>query len=281
MARGVDKERAARPSSSASFPDVPVLLPLLFAAISAASTAVLSGSSSVPRGLALDAVSPGVRCEDATPPTAAPDSALNALYASGDSWDVFLMNARARRAMWEKHWESGTVPADVLAQARALPGRWRLLVIAVDGCSDSVNTIPYLAQLVEQVPQLEMRIVTPDAGRAIMERHRTPDGRAATPTVLLLDDAGTDAGCWVERPAALQAKAIAYRAEGRMGAFPRDKQTWYDKDAGASTVREVVTMIAAAAGGGRICGVTGEASGAVDEGAGRPRDLRADRVPLP
>lgn len=218
-----------------------MLLPLLFAVI-------VASPAGPPASL---------RCEYATTPAAAADSTLSALYASGDSWDVFLVNVRARRAMWEKHWEVGIVPADVLAQARAVRGQWKLLVIALDGCSDSVNTIPYLAHLVARMPQLEMRIVTPDAGRAIMERHRTPDGRAATPTVLLLDAAGVDAGCWVERPAALQAKAIAYRAAGRMGDFPRDKQAWYDEDAGASTVREVVAMIAAAAGGGRICGVTG------------------------
>lgn len=241
-----------------------MLLPLLFTAIIAAPDAPLGGS---PIAL-LIASAPALRCEDAAAPAVAPDSSLSALYASGDSWDVFLLNARARRAMWEKRWETGTVPADALAQARALPGQWRLLVAAVDGCSDSVNTIPYLARLVAQVPQLEMRIVTPDAGRPFTEAHRTPDGRAATPTVLLLDASGTDAGCWVERPAALQAKAIASRAEGRMGEFLRDKQAWYDEDAGASTVREVVAMIAAAAGGRRICGVTEGASGAVGEGAG-------------
>jgi hypothetical protein len=244
-----------------------VLLPLLFAVLAASPRALLGATPSAPFSAAAGADAPA-RCELAGAPAVAPDSALLALYTSGDSWDVFLVNARARRAMWEKHWETGAVPADVLARARALPGQWRLLVVAVDGCSDSVNTIPYLAHLVAQVPQLEMRVVTPEAGRPVMERHRTPDGRAATPTVLLLDASGADAGCWVERPAALQAKAIAYRAEGRSGEFLRDKQAWYDQDAGASTVREVVAMVAAAAAGGRICEVTDEALGAVEEGAG-------------
>lgn len=251
MATGVDKEPTVQASSSALIPDSAVLLPLLFTALMVAPAAT-----------------PTLRCEAPASRAVAPDSALLALYDGGDGWEVFLLNARARRAMWDTHWENGTVPVDVLAEARALPGQWRLLVVAVDGCSDSVNTIPYLAHLVAQVPQLEMRIVTPDAGRAVMEGHRTPDGRAATPTVLLLDAAGTDAGCWVERPSALQAKAIAYRAEGRSAEFLREKQAWYDEDAGASTVREVVAMIAAAAAGRRVCGVTDQVPDAVEAGAG-------------
>ncbi len=192
------------------------------------------------------AVGPG------TSPSA--DSALVALYEHGERWEGFLANATARRALWVRNWETGTVPADALAQAAALPGTWRLLVTAVDGCSDSVNTIPFLARLVEAVPQLEMRIITPDAGRPLMHARRTPDGRAATPTVVLLDAEGNDAGCWIERPAELQALAQAARAEGRMERFASGKQAWYDADAGASTIREVVALLAAAASGAPRCG---------------------------
>jgi hypothetical protein len=165
-------------------------------------------------------------------------------------FDRFLADADARRAAWVRNWEHAAVPDDALAAARALPGRWRLLVIAVDGCSDSVNTVPYLARLSALVPQLELRIVPPDAGRALMEAHRTPDGRTATPTVILLDSAGRVAGAFVERPAALQQLAVAARADGTLDRFLSGKQAWYDADAGASTVREVVALLAAAASGG-------------------------------
>jgi hypothetical protein len=120
-------------------------------------------------------------------------------------------------------------------------------VIAVDGCSDSVNTIPYLARLVALAPQLELRIVSPTAGRAVMEAHRTPDGRAATPTVIILDAQGNEVGAWVERPSVLQQMAIDARAAGTFDRLIAGKQAWYDADAGASTVREVVDLVARAA----------------------------------
>ena len=185
------------------------------------------------------------------PLASSPDSMLAVLYDSGTSFETFYAAAVARRAMWVRNWTQAVIPADVLAQARAVPAGFRLLAIAIDGCSDSVNTIPYLAKLVAEVPGLSMRIVTPDAGRAVMATHRTPDGRSATPTVILLDAAGNEVGCWIERPNALQARAIEARAAGTMNAFAAGKQQWYDEDAGASTVREVVALLTAAAAGER------------------------------
>ena len=163
--------------------------------------------------------------------------------------------------MWMKNWEAATIPADALAQARALPPGYRLLVIAVDSCSDSVNTIPYLAKLVAEVPGLGMRILSPAAGRRLMAERPTPDGRPATPTVIVLDAAGTEVGCWIERPAALQAIAIAARAGGGTSEFAATKQGWYDADAGASTIREVVALLSQAAAGKRGCDAAAASQG--------------------
>ncbi len=207
------------------------------------------------------------RCDLDAPsrPAATPalpsDSALVTLYEGGETWERFLARARARRALWLRNAELGGLPADALATARALPGRWRLLVVAVDACSDSVNTIPFVAQLVAAAPGLEMRIISPDAGRDVMAGRRTPDRRPATPTVVVLDEAGVEAGCWIERPAALQALAMEARAGGGTSAFAATKQSWYDGDAGASTVREIVAILERAAAGARGCDAPGGPAG--------------------
>lgn len=205
-------------------------------------------------GVALKAAVPAACAVENLPPTATvADSTLVALYEQGERWDDFLGAARARRAMWVRNSEAAVVPPDALAQARALPGTWRLLVVAVDSCSDSVNTIPYLARLVAEVPGLDVRIITPRQGRELMAARRTPDGRAATPTVVILDAEGREAGCWIERPAALQAIALTENAGGGTPAFAARKQAWYDDDQGASTIREVVAALVAAASGTRGC----------------------------
>jgi hypothetical protein len=194
-------------------------------------------------------------CGPAWAPAAAQDTAdadgapvptpaeLGALYQGGAAYDAFLDAARSRRALWEGNTKRAVVPAALLDRARAVPGRWRLLAVAVDRCSDSVNTIPYIAALAEAVPDLGLRIVDPDDGRAVMEAWRTPDGRAATPTVVLLDEAGRPVGAWVERPSSLQTW-ITDNPEGLSHDDLYDrKMAWYRDEAGLETLAEIVALL--------------------------------------
>jgi hypothetical protein len=127
------------------------------------------------------------------------------------------------------------------------------LVVAEDRCGDSVNTIPYVARLVDLVPNLDMRIIDARGGQAIMERHRTPDGRPATPTIVLLDERFDEAGCWVERPAKLQTWVLEHEAKLDANDLHERKYAWYDDDQGEETLREVVAMLEAASSGTPIC----------------------------
>lgn len=182
------------------------------------------------------------------------DSTLEALFNAGVPYGEFLERARARREQWKTNSAAARVPDDALGRAIATPGRWRLLVIAVDGCSDSVNTIPILGALDSLVSTIDLRIITPEAGRALQEARRTPDGRTATPTVILIDEHGNDAGCFIERPAELVRKGAEARAAGTYDVFLSGKQAWYTADAGHSTVREIVALMVAASEGRPQCG---------------------------
>lgn len=181
-------------------------------------------------------------------------ASLEELYRSGVTFREFVARAERRKAMWDNHYANGAIPEELLDRARHLAGTWRILAVAEDWCSDSVNTIPYLALLTEQADAIEMRIIRSDEGREIMEAHRTPDGRAATPTVLILDEGYEKSGCWIERPADLQAWALEERPELKDGEFVAQKQAWYDEDGGESTVSEILELIEAAASGEPVCG---------------------------
>ena len=207
---------------------------------------VVSRAAAVPTWSAFSLFLATVLAAPAPAAAQAPDHA--ALWAGGESYAAFTADIRARRTLWAGNRARAEVPADVLARARSVPGEWRLLVVAFDRCSDSVSTIPYLAELVARVDGLEMRIIPPEAGRAIMEAHRTPDGRTATPTVLLLDDDWHPRGAWVERPSELQAWYIANPDALSHDARYFEKMRWYERDAGVSTVEEVVGLLTEAAG---------------------------------
>ena len=179
---------------------------------------------------------------------------LAKLYQQGQPFPQFLVEAKARKQTWTENYAQGGLSPETLARVQALTGRWRLLVIAVDRCSDSANTIPFLARMVEASDGvLEMRIVHPDQGKAVQEAHRTSDGRAATPTVILLNEAGEEVGCWVERPSELARWWNAEKPKVRESWLLAQQGDWYRKDKGQSTLRELLTMIEQA-GPGRPCG---------------------------
>ena len=173
------------------------------------------------------------------------DSTYKALYESGTTFADFVSNATARKEQWEGNYALKIAPDALVTRASAAGSGWKLLVVTIPSCGDSVNSVPYLASFLDKVPSIEMRLITSTLGKAVMEAHRTPDGRAATPTVILLDAEFNERGCWVERPAVL----IAAMKEEGFGS----RQDWYDKDRGASSLEEIVAMIEAAHAGSTKC----------------------------
>jgi len=181
------------------------------------------------------------------------DEELQEIYDSGRSYTDFLGSATRRAELWHGNTEKAEgIDLALVARARAVGGSWKFLAVAVDSCSDSVSTIPYLAELVAMVDGLDMRVVDPTTGRGVMESHPTRDGRASTPTVLLLDDQYEEAGCFIERPPELKTW-ILEEGFSSEEVYPQ-KMEWYDEDAGHHTVQAFVEMLeAAAAGGAAIC----------------------------
>jgi hypothetical protein len=167
-----------------------------------------------------------------------------ALYEQGVAYETFLAGVSERAEEWRRNAKEAVVPEEALATLRGLEGRRRLLVVTVASCSDSVATIPYLAKLVEGAPdRLEMRLVNSTVGRPVMEAHRTPDGRAATPTVIVLDAEGRFLAAWIERPVALQAWHAEQKVTNTTRSLLPAKMQWYADDGGRSTVGELVAVL--------------------------------------
>ena len=196
---------------------------------------------------------PPTVCADVPP--AATDDELRALYQSGRAYDDFLAAATRRTELWHGNTEKAErINDSLVARARAVGGTWYFLAVAIDACSDSVSTIPYLARLVSMFEGLELRIVDSTVGRSIMEAHRTPDGRAATPTVLLLNDRFDEAGCFIERPPTLQTWILEEGSVLADQAVFEHKMEWYAEDAGQETLETFVEMLEAAERGETVCG---------------------------
>lgn len=186
------------------------------------------------------------------------DDELRELYQSGQSFAEFLGAAERRRDLWYGNWgKSEGIDMTMVERARAVGGTWHFLVVAVDSCSDSVSTIPYLARLVELADNLNLRIVDADAGAEVMRSHRTPDGRPSTPTVVLLDADFDEVGCFIERPTWLRDHIIDNPNDLGRSEILTMKMEWYADNAGADTVTDFVTMLEAAARGEVQCASAG------------------------
>ncbi len=182
-----------------------------------------------------------------------PGDSLATLFEGAESWENFLGRVTPRRELWHANWNEWEIPAEALRRARATGGPWKVLAISEAACSDSVNTLPILARVTALIPGSEFRVVGSEAGRPWMEAHRSPDDRASTPTVLLLDGEYRLRGCWVEQPAGMAEFWLPAVAAGRQMEELERKMAWYADDAGASTLEEWLTVLERAAAGGILC----------------------------
>lgn len=167
-----------------------------------------------------------------------------ALWDSATPFGTFLENVKARQEQWRSRFSNAAIESEALSDARALPGKRRILAVAEDRCSDSAWAVPYLAKLAAAVPdKLELRVISAAKGRRIQSAHLTPDGRTATPTIVILDEENRYIGAWVERPSELQKWYVDNKASVESDARYEHLTKWYTEDAGRTTIREVLAIL--------------------------------------
>lgn len=162
-----------------------------------------------------------------------------AVFEHATPWADYLAGTKQQRDTWLRNAgrEVSAAYADRLRKAGA---GLQLLVIAEDWCADSVNSIPYLGTLSAKAG-IDMRVVTSDIGKPFMEAHRTPDGRAATPTVILIRN-GKEVASWTERPVALQTWFLDMTGKIDTAERQQRKTSWYEWNRGDDALKEIVTL---------------------------------------
>ncbi len=157
----------------------------------------------------------------------------------------FVRESKKNCELWTGVYRVARIPDWALADARASGGGRRLLVIAEDWCGDASNTVPYLAKLVDQAGDLELRVLRRDEHPAVMDRYLTGTARAI-PIVIALDEAFHELGHWGPRPEELQHRQLTARQTTPTDQLYPQARRWYAKDKGQSTMREVLALLAVA-----------------------------------
>jgi len=169
--------------------------------------------------------------------SAASDAA--AVYALAKPWDQYLSSTRVQRDTWLKN-AGREVPADLVTRFRRAGDGLRLLVITADWCPDSAHSVPYIAKLASGAG-IEVRVVDFRTGKAIMDTNHTPDGRASTPTVVLLRG-DQEVAVWVERPASLQWWYLDMANQLSEEELLERKMAWYEWNRGSDALTEIIVL---------------------------------------
>jgi Thioredoxin len=161
------------------------------------------------------------------------------IWESGLTFDAFVASCKAEHCgLWQGVYRLARVP-EWARNAMPAGAQRKLLVIAEDWCGDASNTVPVVAKLADSVPGLELRIILRDANPEVMDRYLT-NGARSIPVVIALDENFQELGHWGPRPSELQSWVMANRATMPKAELYPKVRTWYARDRGETTLREVL-----------------------------------------
>jgi hypothetical protein len=172
-----------------------------------------------------------------------PPAPLSERYAAAPTFDEAVAAAVSNADLWRTAARLARVADADVARAAAIAGRWHLLALSEDWCGDAVNTLPHIARLADQAPNLDLRVLARDENLDLMDTHLTGVSRAI-PVVIAYDAAFVERGWWGPRPAALQQWVLGPEGQAldKTQRY-RHVRAWYARDRGRATLDEVLGLL--------------------------------------
>jgi hypothetical protein len=181
-------------------------------------------------------------------------------FAQASTFPEYLETVVKNRELWLAMAARARVAPELLAQARALEGGFRLVALSEDWCGDAVNTLPTVARLAEEVGW-DLRVLGRDANPDLMDAHLTGGRSRSIPVVVVYGERFRELGWWGPRPAEIQSwvmsEGLAMPSPDRYKVIRR----WYAQDRGRTTVREILDIVGSV-GSGRAGDVADALGGA-------------------
>lgn len=164
----------------------------------------------------------------------------------GVTWDTFILRASRNRERWREVSTGAQVDVATVDAMRAVSADLSVLAIASETCGDSQETLPYVALLLTRAG-VGLRVTSAEEAGDLASRHKTRDGRFATPT-LIFYRSGIEVGVWIERPA--PAETIMHAVRGLVQPSSPDwiaahkaLMDWYRLDQGRTAMREIIQLV--------------------------------------
>ena len=118
-------------------------------------------------------------------------------FAQGLTFAAYLAQMRTNKERFEKRMaEAELTPAD----REAIRGRkLRILVITEDWCGDALVGFPALARLVDDAPNVEMRVFLRDANPDVMDQYLKRGLYRTIPVIVFFDEQMNELARYMER----------------------------------------------------------------------------------
>ena len=168
-------------------------------------------------------------------------------YLAAMDFSSYLESVEENKELWRKIYTRVSIPSELLDEAREIPGTWHLLALTEDWCGDAANLLPVLARLAEEIPELDLRVLSRDENLDIMDAHLT-DGRSLSiPIVLLLDENFVERAWWGPRPGPIQEWVVREGLAMPSGERYKRLRRYYARDKGNTMLRELLDLMEIAA----------------------------------
>jgi len=118
-------------------------------------------------------------------------------FAQGLTFAAYLAQMRTNKERFEKRMADALItPAD----REAIRGRkLKILVITEDWCGDALVGFPALARLVDDAPNVEMRVFLRDANPDVMDQYLKRGLYRTIPVIVFFDEQMNELARYMER----------------------------------------------------------------------------------
>ena len=182
-------------------------------------------------------------------PAAIPDrpATMRDRFASALTFPAYLETVRKNEELWRGVHARVRLPDGVAEAGRAIPGTWHLLALSEDWCGDAVNILPVVSRFADELPNVELRVLTRDDNLDIMDAHLTGGRSRSIPVVILYDADFRERAWWGPRPSQLQKWVMEEGMKMEPGPRYAETRRFYARDKGRAILAEILEMLSAAA----------------------------------
>ncbi len=170
-------------------------------------------------------------------------------FESALTFPDYLDTVQKNEELWRSVYQRVRLPADAVTEGPSIPGTWHLLALSEDWCGDAVNILPVVSRLVDELPSVELRVLSRDENLDIMDTHLTNGRSRSIPIVIVYDDDFRERGWWGPRPSQLQEWVMTEGMKMEPGPRYAETRRFYARDKGKAIVAEILDLLRSAACG--------------------------------